>query len=112
MAKTLSDLKTEVLEELGVLGAGQAAAPEDDNAVDKRVAPVVADLAARGIVYIPDTNDIDDAVFVWLVKVMAENVAPKFGRSTDAAVLQFCERQLRRLGTSDAIIQPARAEYF
>ena len=81
--------------EVGAVASGQPASAEDVAAVDARVDPMLADLAARGIAYVADADAIEDAIFSHLLRILAEHVAPMFGRPTDWAVIEEAERRLR-----------------
>lgn len=95
--KTKNDLIKETLQALGALGVGQAPSAEDRQDVDSRIQPMVQDLAARRVIYIPNTDEIDDAPFPYLVNLLAEHCAPKFGRAMDASVISFSEGLLRTI---------------
>jgi hypothetical protein len=96
-----TQLISHVLEDLGVIGAGETAATEDSTAVSNRIAAVVADLSTRRIVTIADTNAIAAAVFPGLVRILAEDVAPKFGRATDLKAIAAAEALLGAVARLD-----------
>lgn len=97
MSQTQSALTTAVLEELGAVGSGQTAAAEDTAAVVAKITPSLIELATRNVIYIPDSNDIDDAAFNYLVAYLAEVCAPKFGRPTNQGAKQAAEDMLRTI---------------
>jgi hypothetical protein len=97
MAKTTAELVRAALEELQAVGGGQDASSSDSDTVTSWVAVVVADLKARNIIDIPNANAIDDAVFGWLVKLVAEWAAPAFGRATDHGRVGLYESRLMTL---------------
>lgn len=107
MAQTRSALINAVLDEIGALAAGQTASAEDVAAVDGRIDPVLADLRDRGVIDVitegdagdlgPSGGAFADGPFNHVVRVIAEYVAPKFGRSADQAAIEFSERKLRTL---------------
>lgn len=73
------DFVTAVLEELGVRDPGQPVEAEDQNIVLRRLAPKIAELNARNVCFVPDTDDISDEYFLPLVKIMAYDCASAFG---------------------------------
>ena len=81
--RTLADLITETLANLGVLSAGQPADPEDYNYVLEKSDSIVRKLAELEIVYVPDTNNIPSAWFSDLADIYAGECATKFGASPD-----------------------------
>lgn len=79
--RSLTDLITETLKNLGVLDAGQALDPEDYNYVAEKVDPILRKLAGLEIVYVADTNAIPGAWFSDLCDIVAGECATKFGYS-------------------------------
>lgn len=76
-----ADLVRTVLENLGVLAVGQSVTAEDSDAITRRLASKVADLNARAICFIPDTDDFEDAYLLPLAAIMAAECATAFGMS-------------------------------
>ena len=97
MAQTQTALINAALEEIGALGSGQTASAEDVAAVEARIAPMLADLQAREIFYVADSDEIDDAAFPWLVQILAQHIATKFGSQMNAAVMLSAESRLRTI---------------
>jgi hypothetical protein len=97
MAKTKDDLIKEALQSVGALGVGQSPSAEDRQDVETRIQPLIADLYARQVIYIANTDEIEDAIFPHLVVLLTEYCAPKFGRATDAAAIKFAESLLRTI---------------
>jgi hypothetical protein len=82
--RSQSDLVQEVLENLGVLPAGQQAQLEDTARVVEKLPSIVASVAAREIVYIPDVNAIPQHYFIPFSVIVAYECKEKFGISADA----------------------------
>lgn len=97
MSQTKADLVREVLGELFSLASGQTPSAEDTAFVEQRIDPTLAALAARNVIYIADSDDIDDAKFDALVAYLTEICGPKFGRPRDAAAKAAAESELRTL---------------
>lgn len=79
--KTQADLVVAILEDLMILEVGQSVAPEDSEAITRRLQPKVEELNAKEIAYIPDIDSIDDEYFLPLVRIMAYECAKAFGVS-------------------------------
>lgn len=95
MAQTKADLVREVMGELFSLASGQTVAADDQLWIEQRIQPTLDSLAGRNIVYVPDADDIDDAIFNHLAEYLALVCGPKFGRPRDRASMVFIEEQLR-----------------
>lgn len=74
---SLGDLAEAVLQNLGVLDAGQPIAAEDADLIQKRLFPVLEGLNNRDVIYI-DPDNIGNDVFLPLAKIMAWEVAMAF----------------------------------
>ena len=83
--RTQADLLQEVLENLGVLAAGQTAETEDLARVSEKLPSIISTLGATEIVYIPDINNIPDEWFIPLANCVAYFCKAKFGVTGDAA---------------------------
>lgn len=77
--RTLSDLVLETLEVLGVLPDGQTPGIEDTARVTEAVPSLLAQYAAREIVFVPDPNNIPDEWFNPLASMNAYELRSKFG---------------------------------
>lgn len=91
------DLIREVLGELFSLASGQTPSTEDSAWVEQRINPTIAALARRNVIYIPEDDEIDDAIFDALVAYLTEICGPKFGRPRDAIAKKAAEDELRTL---------------
>ena len=109
MSKSRAELVTRALKFLGKLRAGQAPAAEDFQSVDDELDPLLENLNTRKIIYIPDPEDIDDAVFQPLARRLAGECAVDFAVDLTVPEMQAClpinaESELRALApaTSDS----------
>jgi len=110
--KTREELVLRALQELGVVGSGQAAASEDEQFVDAEVEPMFDNLASRDVWQWGDPDQIDDNAFVHLAKWLANSVARGFGQTPDENLRLSLEQSLRQLKPLFLSGQPQRAEYF
>lgn len=77
LTPSLNDLVQAVLEELGVQESGQPVSAEDADAIVRRLFPKLEELNERDISYI-DADNISNAQFLPLVKIMAHEMANAF----------------------------------
>jgi len=94
---TRDDLIKAVLQDLGVLQAGESAVADDNALVSARIDPLLADLAVRNVIYIPDAVDISDGAFQYIVDILVELCSPAFGRPREAANIAQAEARLRTI---------------
>ena len=111
--KTRSDLISEVLDQLGVLAAGQTPAAEDVAKVDGKLDAVLAELSALDIVTIDDAGavgpsggEIASEAFLSLATAIAYRCAAAFGLANDPALYVLSQRAEKMLRT---IVRPGRA---
>lgn len=97
MPKTRTDLINEALDLLGVVGAGQTPSAEDRAVIDGKIAPKLAELARREIVYVADPDTVEDEIFDALATLLAEEAGPKFGRPRDLSARLEAEGRLIEL---------------
>lgn len=81
--RTSNDLIVEVLAKIGVLVAGQPPNPEDFAYVSELLDSLFRKLAALGICYVPDPNNIYGVWFSDLADIVAGECATKFGVAND-----------------------------
>ena len=74
---TLSDLVTKVLNNLGVLDAGQPVAAEDADQVLSILSPKIEELNARDIGFI-DIDNLQDSQFLALADILAYSLIQTF----------------------------------
>lgn len=112
MTKSREDLTTRVLEELGVLAAGQTPSAEDSQTIDLEIDPVLQDLASRGVYTYGDSDSIEDDAFVHLAVLIANSKARVFGLAPSEETRLMAERRLRALHTALLSGQPQDVTWF
>ncbi|WP_262298391.1 hypothetical protein [Microvirga sesbaniae] len=113
MTKTRTELATRALGILNLLQAGQAPHPEDLTAVAGIVDPLAAQLGLDNVIYVDDTDGIDDAVFLPLAARLALEIAPDFGLpAVDDATKARAEAPLRRLAARPPSYRPLTMTSF
>lgn len=88
-------LAEEALANLLVVGSGQSSDSEDKEFVKSRIDAVSEGLIARGVVTIPDLDDIEPRFFLPLAELLANECAPKFGQPKSIAVRDDAEDRLK-----------------
>jgi hypothetical protein len=107
--RTRADLVNRAAKFLGKLVAGQALADEDYASINDEIPSIVENLNARGIAYIPDVEEYEEAIFLPLARIVAAIVAPDFsvplntlsnfvGPTPDTTEPRKSEIELRVLG--------------
>ncbi|MCC0807512.1 hypothetical protein FPV16_14950 [Methylobacterium sp. W2] len=81
MPRTRQDLIELVLQNLGVLAAGQSAAAEDRQTVNARVDPKLSELGRREVFVGLNADSLDDAVFLYVADILTFACATPFGIS-------------------------------
>ncbi len=121
---TPQELRDAVLMEVGVLAAGESAAPEDAAVVTAKYALLHETLTERDLASWDVTDDIPDDVAQSVVLMVAHLCARPFGVPAQKAaeLLQMgaldlpqpsiAERQVRRALAEKYVSTPARSEYF
>lgn len=112
MAKSREELITRVLEELGVLAAGQPPAAEDSQTIDNEIDPVLQDLASRGVYSYGDSDEIEEDAFVHLAVLIANSKARVFGSAPSEETRLLAERRLRNLRTAMLSGQPQDITWY
>lgn len=112
MTKTRDDLVNRALRKLGALPTGQAADPEDFQAVDGTVESVMSDLATRNVWQWGDPDQIDDDAFEHLAELLAIANAEDFGAAADEQKRLLMEHRLRQLNVPYLSGQPQSVEYY
>ena len=104
MSKTRDELVLRALERLSVVGENRPAYPNETAIVDRGVDPLLRELLKREIIYVPDANDIDDAVFESIAVLLAHAVRGFFGVATlpldadGSSPVDWAEDKLREIG--------------
>lgn len=115
--RSQADLVQEVLENLGVLPAGQLPQLEDTTRVVEKLPSIVASVAAREIVYIPDINNIPQQYFIPFSIIVAYECKDKFGLIGDAAASLTQDNtnailQLRVMNRGRPTFEPLKTDYI
>lgn len=115
MSKTRVDLGYGALKRLGKLVAGEAPDSVSAQAVDDLIDPLIANLNARGVIYLSDVDDIPDEMFNALRLRLAWEAAGDFSVPYDQ--LPDCqpvvsESDLRALSASPATPDAIEFEDF
>lgn len=98
MPKTKTELATRALGILGKLEAGQTPSTEDLTLIEEMIDPLVAYLGLVDVIYIGDSDQIDDAAYLPLAARLALEIAPDFGLpAADTETKRDADRPLRRL---------------
>jgi hypothetical protein len=116
--KTQTDLVNQGLRVLGILAAGQAADPEDFDAMLDYVGPLVAELDVRRVVTVDDVEAIPEEWFFPLAVLLGDRAAREFGlqgvppTSSDPNPVLTAETRLRQCVYGQPTGQSQRADYF
>jgi hypothetical protein len=94
MPLTFEDLTREILAELGALDASNVASNEDAVRVAQRAPTVYLDLVAARVVPLFSLATIPEPYFPGLVRIIAEYLAPSFGRPTKPEVVAEAQSRL------------------
>lgn len=76
--RTRADLVNRAAKFLGKLVAGQALAAEDYDSIDEELPSIIENLNSRGITYVADLDEIEEAGFLPLARIVAATVATDF----------------------------------
>jgi hypothetical protein len=112
MPKTLQELETEAFAILTGMDPASSPAAEDLAVIDTYVDPLLEQLAADRIIYIGDRNDIPDAVFLPLARLLANVCGPRFGSPMNQEARLADEMALRRIAASIPVYEPMQGQYF
>jgi hypothetical protein len=109
MSKTSTDLALRVMQELGVVAAGETPSAEDSTLIVSEYYLAQQELEQRNI-GAWDVEAIPEAYFVPLAKFMAARVAVMFG--APAADEEMALRTLRRVTAKPYIGNPEEVTYW
>ena len=113
MPRTQNDLIQRSLEMLNALAAGQSPSPEDGQNIRGHIASTLPRLEARGILYVPEVEEIDDEVFEDLATLVADSARPSYGQPRDPDQRLRAEWSLREMqGGDGAGTNTIRATYY
>lgn len=112
MAWTRSNLLAHALETLGKVEAGQDPAAEDLARVAAILPGKIAELRRRGIVDIPDDDDVPDELGHWLAVLVGQDAAPGFVMPMNADMIALAELRIRQIVAEPPGDEPVPALYF
>lgn len=120
MARTTQDLATEAMRLLGLLEAQEEASAEDRAHISRVYADKYEEWVFRDLAWWP-VDEIDNKAFQHVARIIADEVAPSFGRSAPQEQDENGDvvsmgvkglRGIRRLAASDRTGMPIRADYY
>jgi hypothetical protein len=114
------DLIRATLDELKVTSYGTPPSAEEHDAVDTRIDGILAELSARNIVSVADTDFIPVEILVPLAQVMARHLGSRFSVMSDELDKMFGpemhpfspESRLRAINRSAPTGAPAMPDYY
>lgn len=112
LTKTRAQLVTRAARKARLIAAGQSLETEDSTVIDDAIDGMLADLAARSVVYVADDTAIDIAVFESLADVLAEVIAPDYGKPRDMNAVTAAEMRLRTATSTAPTYEPLKATYY
>jgi hypothetical protein len=100
--KSAADIYRKALTLVGAVGAGQTPSAEDISICEASFVPMIAEMAANNDAYIVvnsnrETRDLDDELFTPLAKMLAHEIAPDFGASSDEGMRSLMLARIRQL---------------
>lgn len=106
--RTRESLVYRVAKFLGVVVVGEALGAVEYSSIDDEIPSIVANLNSRGVVYIPDEEEIEDEIFDPLARIIAAKVCTDFGISLDKMPgfeeePRRSEMELRAIGRSPSV---------
>lgn len=112
VTKTRTDLVNRAAKKAMLVASGQSLETDDQETIDEAVDGMLADLAARRVVYVANDDDIDISIFEWLADILAETVAPDFGKPRDLTKIAVAEQALYAINMSRPTYEVLEGEYF
>lgn len=97
---------------LGLVQPGEALSSEDYDTLDDLFDPVIEQLSADRVIYIPDPNAIDVAVFLPLAALLANYAGPSFGSPINDPAKTRDEATLKRINATDPTYAPMQGNYY
>lgn len=116
--KTQTELFNRALIKVGAVGSGQTASAEDVAIASAALGPLLAELAALSVVYVPVSSDtsaeeIPDESFQGLATLLAMDIAAEFGMPAPAdEARQNAMNVLRRINAQRPSYETLEATYF
>lgn len=111
-SKTRDQLKQRAAKDLGIIEPGETLSTEDDETFDGLIDPLFAQLAADGIAYVADSEEIELELFLPLARLLANIAGPDFGSPINDSAKLEDEKTLRRLTAGRATYEPLKVDYL
>lgn len=112
MPKTRAELVAKALSILQQEGSGQPQAPEDTAKVDECVVALTSELDANGVLTIGNLDEIDDAVFLPLARMLANETGDDFGRPYSEEYRLAQEMRIRKVTATGPLYVTLATDYF
>jgi hypothetical protein len=110
--KSYAELTTRALKILGVIGAGQTATVENSNDVVALIVPMLSRLSDLDEAPFFLDGQIVESYFEPLAVLLAQEAAPDFGQSVEAARVVSAEASLAKLRQFGPSYETLATEYF
>lgn len=110
--KTRTQLIERAAKDLGILEPGETLSTEDAETFEGLVDPLFAQLAADGVAYVSDTEEIELELFLPLARLLANIAGPDFGSPINEQAKRLDEQTLRRLTGSKSTGEVMKAVYY
>jgi hypothetical protein len=112
MAKTAQELKNEAWAMLTGSGPYDTPSAEDSAVMQTYLNPLLEQLALDEVCEVTDQDDIPDAWFLPLARLLANVAGPRFGTPVNDDARRMDEALLRKLTAAPPTYEPACASYF
>jgi len=117
---TRDDLIRACLDELKVTSYGTPPSAEEHNAVDERIDGILAELSARSIVTVGNTDQIPAEIMLPLGQILARYLGSRFSVMVEELERMFGpeahphspENRLRAINRSAPVGAPVQPDYF
>ena len=110
--KTRAQLINRALKNIGIIESGEAPSIEDFSSVDDLVDPLIAQLAADGIIYVSDVEEIELGVYLPLARILGNIAGPDFGSPINEDAKMRDENILRRIEATKPTFEVLKAKYY
>jgi hypothetical protein len=112
IVKTRADLIERAGTELGAKVTGQSMSPEDYEAIDNLVDPLLMQLSFDNVVHVQDTDAIQVEFFIPLGRLLANEAAISFGQQYSREVKIINETVLQRITAMRPTFETLESQYF
>lgn len=111
--KTRAELVVMALDELGVTDSANDPEAEDVAKVDERVDGLLGELAARGVVFVANQDEIPIEQSGPLAELLANEVAAVYGKAKKSPPERLLiEQRLRTMTAAETTNEPVRGTYY